>query len=66
VFNVKFSGTGVTGDGETKFAFNAGAGLQVHLGNRMDFYTEVRYLNIRTEDSTSLIPIVIGLRFGGV
>jgi len=30
------------------------------------FYTEVRYLNIRTEDSTSLIPIVIGLRFGGV
>jgi len=66
VFNAKESGSGVSGDGVTKFAFNAGAGLQIHLGNRMDFYTEVRYLNIRTENSTSLLPIVIGLRFGGV
>jgi opacity protein-like surface antigen len=63
VFNAKESGTS---DGVTKFAFNAGAGVQVHLGNRMDFYGEARYLNIRTEDSTSLIPIVIGLRWGGI
>ena len=52
---------------ETKFAWNAGAGLQVHLGGRMDFFGEARYLSIQTTDgSTNMIPIVIGLRWGGV
>jgi opacity protein-like surface antigen len=67
VFNAKFSGGGLTGSSETKFAFNLGGGLQVHMGNRMDFYTEVRYLGVQTSDgSTNLIPIVIGLRWGGI
>jgi len=61
-FNSKFG----TFD-ETKFAFNAGAGIQIHLGNRMDFFGEGRYLSVQTDGgSTNMIPFAIGLRWGGI
>lgn len=61
-FNAKSSGPS-----QTKFAFNLGGGLQVHLANRMDFYTELRYISIQTTGgSTGVLPISIGLRWGGV
>jgi hypothetical protein len=61
-YNAKFGNA----DGDTNLAFNVGGGVQVHLGNRMDFYTELRYLNIRTDNSIGLLPISIGLRWGGI
>ena len=52
---------------ETKFAFNAGAGLQVHMGAQMSFFGEARYLSVQTTGgSTNMIPIAIGLRWGGI
>lgn len=61
-FNSKFGNFG-----ETKFAFNLGAGLQVHVGGRMDFFGEARYLSVQTEGgSTNMIPIAVGLRWGGI
>lgn len=52
---------------ETKFAFNLGAGMQVHLGGRMDLFAEGRYLSVQTEGgSTNMVPITLGLRWGGV
>ncbi len=63
-YNAKASGAT---DGETKFAFNLGAGLQIHLKDRMDFFAEGRWVSIRSDPgSTNFIPIVVGLRFGGV
>lgn len=52
---------------ETKLAFNVGAGLQVHMTERMGFFTEARFISIRTTGaSTNFIPIAVGLRWGGV
>jgi opacity protein-like surface antigen len=54
------------GEGETKFAYNIGAGLRFGGGGRMSFFIEGRYLSISTEgDNTNMIPIAIGLRWGG-
>lgn len=56
-----------TGNSSTKFAWNGGAGLQIHTGNRMDVYTEARFISVQTSGaSTNFIPITIGLRFGGI
>jgi hypothetical protein len=55
------------GDGDTKLALNGGLGIQIHAGNRMDFYAEGRFISVRSEGgSTNFIPITIGLRFGGI
>lgn len=51
---------------ETKFAFNIGAGLQIHAGNRMDVFAEGRFISVSTETKTNFIPISIGLRWGGI
>lgn len=68
-FNIKVGGPSgyTTGNSSTKFAWNAGGGLQIHTGNRMDVFTEVRYISVSTEGgSTHFLPIAIGLRFGGI
>ena len=63
-FNVK--NDGVAGS-ETKFAWNAGAGLQVHTGNKLDVFFEGRFLSISTTGSSiHMIPIAVGLRWGGI
>ena len=64
-FNGKDKVADVTGDGETKFAFNAGAGVRIQAGARMSFFAEGRYISIRTEDAIGIIPISVGLRWGG-
>jgi opacity protein-like surface antigen len=65
-FNVKDEVGSVEGEGDTKFAYNIGAGLRFGAGSRMSFFVEGRYLNINTEgDSRGLIPIAIGVRWGG-
>lgn len=63
-YNSKPSGVGTS---QTKFAWNAGAGLQVHTGNRMDFFAEARYISVQaTGGNLNFIPITVGLRFGGI
>ena len=65
-FNVKSEVGSVEGEGETKFAFNVGAGLRFGAGSRMSFFVEGRYVNVQTElNSTGFIPIAVGLRWGG-
>lgn len=49
---------------ETKFAFGAGAGLEMKM-TAMSLYLEAKYMNIATSGSaTTFIPITVGLRFG--
>ena len=65
VFNVNNKIAGSYGDGQTKFAFNLGAGVNVKTGARMSVFAEARYLSIRTDNSIGLIPIAVGFRWGG-
>ena len=52
-------------DGDTKFAWNAGAGLGFGSG-KVGFYVEARFLSVKTEGSSSnMIPITAGVRLGG-
>lgn len=67
-FNVKSEVGSVEGDSETEFAYNFGAGFRFGGGSnsRMSFFVEGRYISIQTEgNSTGLIPISIGIRWGG-
>ena len=52
-------------DGDTKLSFNLGAGFLVRAGARMSLFVEGRWISIRTDDATNIIPISVGLRFGG-
>ncbi len=52
---------------ETKFSFNAGAGLQLRAGDRASVYVEGKFYSVRfSGGSTNFIPITLGLRFGGL
>jgi len=65
-FNIKSEVGSVEGEGETKLAFNGGAGLSLKAGSKMSLFLEARYVNIRTDvSSTAFVPISVGLRFGG-
>ena len=65
-FNVKSEVGTQEGEGVTKFAYNLGAGLRFGGSGRMSFFVEGRYLSIQTEgSSTGLIPIAVGVRWGG-
>jgi outer membrane protein with beta-barrel domain len=51
--------------GETKFAWNAGAGFVVQAGG-IGIFVEGKFLSVRTPgSSTNLIPISAGIRWGG-
>jgi hypothetical protein len=61
--NAKANTTGA--EGETNFAFNFGGGVNIGMG-RAKLFIEGRWLRIQTEgESTSLIPLSVGVRFGG-
>ena len=50
---------------ETKFAYNFGAGVNIGMGGAK-LFIEGRWLSIQTEgESTSMIPLSVGVRFGG-
>jgi hypothetical protein len=50
---------------QTKFAWNAGAGVLVKAGS-LGIFLEGRFLSINTENQkTNTIPITAGVRFGG-
>ena len=66
VYNGKDTHTGVSGS-STKLALNGGAGLQVHTGHRMDVFFEARFVTVRTSGhALNFLPLVVGLRWGGV
>jgi opacity protein-like surface antigen len=57
--------TGIGDNSETNLAFNFGAGVNVAMGS-MKLFIEGRWLSVRTDpESANLIPLSIGLRFGG-
>lgn len=61
--NGKSNATGA--EGSTEFAYNFGAGVNIGMG-RAKLFIEGRWLSIQTEgESTSLIPLSVGVRFGG-
>ena len=48
----------------TKGGWDVGAGLTYRIGERMNFYTEIRYYEILTTNvSTQLLPLTFGLRW---
>jgi hypothetical protein len=49
---------------ETKLAYNFGGGVNIATG-RAKLFIEARWLSVRTDPSASMIPISLGLRFGG-
>jgi hypothetical protein len=55
------------GESSTEFGINAGAGFTVPVGSgTTQLFGEARFHNIFTEgESTSLLPITLGVRFGG-
>ncbi len=56
---------GTFSNSSTKFSWAGGAGVQFGLGS-MHAFVEGKYLSIMTEGgSTNMIPILVGLRFGG-
>jgi opacity protein-like surface antigen len=66
VYNGKESAAGVTGS-DTKLAVNAGAGIQIHTGHRMDVFLEGRFVTIRTSGSAlNFVPFNVGFRWGGI
>lgn len=54
-------------DSSTEFRINAGAGFTVPIGQRTTrLFGEGRFHNIFTEgESTNILPITIGIMFGG-
>ena len=54
-----------TAEGETNLAFNLGGGVNFAMG-RMKLFIEGRWLSVRTDpQSANMIPLTLGLRFGG-
>ena len=54
-------------DSSTDFGINAGAGFTVPVGSgSMKVFGEARFHNIFTEDeSTNILPVTLGIMFGG-
>jgi opacity protein-like surface antigen len=50
-------------DETTRFAWNAGLGLEFPLYSGPTFFVEARYNRIETREPTEFIPIRVGLRF---
>lgn len=64
MMNAKIS-AGTVSESDTKFAWNAGAGVAFAAG-KVGIYLEARFLSVKTEGSSSnMIPITAGVRIGG-
>ena len=65
IYNVSFDNDLI--DSQTKFGLNAGAGFNVPVGDgNMRLFGEARFHNIFIEgESLNLMPITLGLMFGG-
>ena len=61
-YRVKATGA----EGEWAFALNGGAGVQLHLGRRVDVFVEGRWLHLTTDNSINMVPVTAGFRWGGI
>ena len=67
--DVFFCGSGfgrdvlIASQDDTRFAWNAGAGVDFLLPNGSSWFIEARYERIETQQPTELIPIRFGFRF---
>jgi len=53
----------VASDNTTRFAWNAGLGLDFALGGGQSFFVEARFVRLQTSQPTDFVPIRVGLRF---
>jgi opacity protein-like surface antigen len=53
----------VASDNTTRFAWNAGLGLDFALGGGQTFFVEARFTRVQTAQPTDFVPIRVGLRF---
>lgn len=53
----------VSSDNTTRFAWNAGLGLDIALSNDESFFVEARFTRIETSPPTDFVPIRVGVRF---
>ena len=53
----------VASDDTTRFAWNAGLGLEFALARGETFFVEARFTRIQTSPPTDFIPIRVGVRF---
>lgn len=64
-YNVKVDVTGFGSFDESKVGFGGGGGLRFPMGSA-SLFVEARYMNISTTGgSTTFMPIIAGLSFGG-
>lgn len=65
-YNVKITnpnGLLAVNTSESKFAYGVGAGVKVGVGSAR-FFAEGRYVSVRTNPHTTLIPLTVGVTFG--
>jgi opacity protein-like surface antigen len=53
----------VASDDATRFAWNAGLGLDFAMGGGQTFFVEARFTRMQTAQPTDFVPIRVGLRF---
>ena len=53
----------VASESTTRFAWNAGVGLDFDLRNGQTFFIEARFTRVQTPQPTDFVPIRVGLRF---
>lgn len=53
----------VASDNTTRFAWNAGLGLDIALGNGSSFFVEALFTRMQTPQPTDFVPIRVGLRY---
>ncbi len=53
----------VASDNTTRFAWNAGLGLDFALGGGESFFVEARFTRMQSSQPTDFVPIRVGLRF---
>jgi opacity protein-like surface antigen len=51
-------------ESESKVGFGGGGGIRFPMGSAA-LFAEVRYMNISTDPSTTYLPIIVGVSFGG-
>jgi opacity protein-like surface antigen len=64
-YNVKVDVTGFGSADESKVGFGGGGGIRFPMGSA-SLFAEARYMNISTTGgSTTFMPIIVGVSFGG-
>jgi len=58
-----YGGNAVAASDDTRFAWNAGLGVDFALPGGQSWFVEARYERIETQEPTEYIPIRFGLRF---